>query len=360
MSEKEKKGTNNSHLKRYLPFFSIPVIIIVIAFTSFMFFTWLIKDVFKVEGIYISALLILYGTFIVLMVVLIPMYVAMYKNKKKALETISDAIKKVANGDYGFKIEAEKENELTPVYEDFNKMSAELESVQILRNDFINNYSHEFKTPIASINGFASLLLEKNISEEERKQYLEIIVEESSRLSNLAANTILLSKLNSQQIVADIEKYDLSEQLRQCSIILSKAWLDKKIKFVCDIPEVDFYGNKELLQHLWINILGNAVKYTSSGEKIYVNIMPDNEWIKVEISDTGEGMDEETINHLFEPYYQGDTSHSRQGLGLGLAICKRIVELCGGKISVHSKKGVGSAVTVILPKNKKEINENEN
>lgn len=359
MSEKEKTGKNSSHIKRFLPFFSIPVIIVVIAFASFMFFTWLIKDVFKIDGIYISALLILYGTFIVLLVVLIPMYVAMYKNKKKALDTISEAIRKVASGDYGFKIKTEKVNELTPVYEDFNKMSADLESVQMLRNDFINNYSHEFKTPIASINGFASLLLEKNVSEEERKQYLEIIVEESSRLSKLAANTILLSKLNSQQIITDVEKYDLSEQLRQCSIILSKAWLDKKIKFVCELPDVDFYGNKELMQHLWINILGNAVKYTPSGGKIYVNIMSDEEYIKVEISDTGEGMDEETIQHLFEPYYQGDTSHSRQGLGLGLAICKRIVELCGGRISVQSKKGAGSAFTVILPKNKKEINGNK-
>ena len=352
MDKKTKIEKESRNFKRFLPFFSIPVIIIAIAFASFMFFTWLIKDVFGLNDIYISALLILCSTFIVLLIVLVPMYIVMYKNKKKALDTISDAIKKVANGDYGFKISVKKGNELTPVYEDFNKMSKELESVHILRNDFINNYSHEFKTPISSINGFASLLLEKGVSESERRQYLEIIVEESARLSKLASNTVLLSKLNSQQIVTGIEKYDLSEQLRQCSIILSSAWMDKKIKFDCDLPKTEFYGNKELMQHLWINILGNAVKYTPSGESIYINITSYDENIKVAISDTGEGMDEETIEHLFEPYYQGDTSHSRQGLGLGLAICKRIVELCKGNISVQSRKGVGSTFTVILPKGK--------
>lgn len=118
---------------------------------------------------------------------------------------------------------------MTLIYED----CAELDSIQILRNDFINSYSHEFKTPIASINGFASLLLEKDISTSEQRQYLEIIVEESARLSKLASNTILLSKLSSQQIVTDTERYDLSEQIRQCSIILSKEWLDKKIEFIC-------------------------------------------------------------------------------------------------------------------------------
>lgn len=155
---------------------------------------------------------------------------------------------------------------MTPIYED----CAELDSIQILRNDFINSYSHKFKTPIASINGFASLLLEKDISTSEQRQYLEIIVEESARLSKLASNTILLSKLSSQQIVTDTERYDLSEQIRQCSIILSKEWLDKKIEFSGEFQSVMYIGNRELMQHLWLNILGNAVKYTPTGGEISV------------------------------------------------------------------------------------------
>lgn len=168
-------------------------------------------------------------------------------------------------------------------------MCGELESVQILRNDFINNYSHEFKTPITSINGFASLLLERELPEEERRQYLEIIVEESARLSQLATNTILLSRLN------------------------------------------------------------NAVKYTPDGGRISVEVMPEKEVISVAVSDTGEGMDRKTREHLFEPYFQGDTSRARQGLGLGLSICKRIAELCGGTIRVESEPGKGSCFTVTLP-----------
>ncbi len=193
-------------------------------------------------------------------------------------------------------------------------MCAELDSVQILRNDFINSYSHEFKTPIASINGFASLFLDKKLPEEEQRQYLEIIVEESARLSKLASNIILLSKLSSQQIIADTERYDLSEQIRQCSIILSKSWLDKKIEFSGEFPTAIFNGNKELMQHLWLNLLGNAVKYTPTGGEIFVEVIPKKETIIVTIADTGEGMAQEVLEHLFDPYYQGDSSHAGQGL----------------------------------------------
>lgn len=228
-------------------------------------------------------------------------------------------------------------------------MCAELESVQMLRNDFINNYSHEFKTPIASINGFASLLLEKDLPPEEQRKYLEIIVAESARLSNLATNTILLSKLSSQQIVTDSEQYDLSEQLRQCSIILSKKWLDKKIDFSGEFPPVLFYGNKEMMQHLWLNLLDNAIKYTPVGGEITVETSTENECAVVKINDTGEGISEDIQKYLFNPYFQGDSSHSQQGLGLGLAIAKRIVELCGGTITVKSELSVGSTFTVTLP-----------
>lgn len=195
----------------------------------------------------------------------------------------------MSEGDYSCRIAADEKSSLMPIYEDFNKMCGELESVQILRNDFINNYSHEFKTPITSINGFASLLLERELPEEERRQYLEIIVEESARLSQLATNTILLSRLN------------------------------------------------------------NAVKYTPDGGRISVEVMPEKEVISVAVSDTGEGMDRKTREHLFEPYFQGDTSRARQGLGLGLSICKRIAELCGCTIRVESEPGKGSCFTVTLP-----------
>lgn len=325
------------------------VIVIITAVCSFGFMSWLVTEVFLVTNSYIALGYEALGTLIIFTAILVPLNTVVYRRRMKELETLSEGIQKVANGDYDTNIDCSKKTQMTPVYEDFNKMCAELASVQILRNDFINSYSHEFKTPIASINGFASLLLEKDLAENERKEYLKIIVQESSRLSNLATNTILLSRISSQQIISDTEEYDLSEQLRQCSIILSKDWLEKKIEFSGEFPSVLFVGNKELMQHLWLNLLGNAIKHTPTGGEISVSVTPQENFVTIVFSDTGEGMNNETLQHLFEPYYQGDTSHSSQGLGLGLSIVQRIVELCNGTITVKSELSVGSSFTVTLP-----------
>ena len=263
--------------------------------------------------------------------------------------TLSEAIRKVAVGDYSTRIPMQKRGQMNPIYDDFNRMCGELESVKILRNDFINSYSHEFKTPIASINGFASLVLEKDIPEEEQKEYLKIIVDESARLSKLATNNILLSKLTSQNIVTDMEEYDLGEQLRECSVILSGKWLQKNMDFEVSLNKVMYSGNKEMMQHMWINLLDNAVKYTHEGGKVTVSVFEENGYAIVKIADNGEGMSEEIQKHIFNPYFQGDSSHSRQGLGLGLSIVKRIVELCRGTIEIESVINEGSVFTVKLP-----------
>lgn len=324
-------------------------VIIITAAASFMFMTWLVTDVFGVTDTYAAAGYEALGTLVIFTVILVPLNTVIYRRRLKEITTLSDSISAVAKGDYSTRIDCSKGGQMTPIYEDFNKMCAELASVQILRNDFINSYSHEFKTPIASINGFASLLLEKEMTDMERRQYLEIIVEESARLSKLASNTILLSKISAQQIVTDTETYDLSEQIRQCSIILSKSWLDKKIEFSGEFPPAVFTGNKELMQHLWLNILGNAIKYTPTGGEIIVEVIPQNGSITVWINDTGEGMSKETLGHLFDPYFQGDASHASQGLGLGLSIAKRIVELCNGTITAQSELGTGSRFIITLP-----------
>lgn len=325
------------------------VIIIFVALTSFIFMTWLVTDVFGVKDTYEAAGYELLGSLVILVLTVAPLNVVIYRIRAKEVITLSNAIKAVASGDFATRISTKKQRQITPIYASFNKMCAELESVQILRNDFINSYSHEFKTPIASINGFASLLLEKEMSPQEQRQYLEIIADESARLSKLATNTILLSKLSSQHIVTDTEQYDLSEQLRQCSIILSKKWLDKKIEFSGEFPPIMYFGNKEMMQHLWLNLLDNAIKYTPVGGEISAEAYTENNNVIVKITDTGEGISEETLKYLFDPYYQGDSSHSQQGLGLGLSIARRIVELCGGTITVQSKLSVGSTFTVALP-----------
>ena len=327
------------------------VIIIVAALVSFFIMTWLVADVFGVEHTYAAAGYEILGTLIILIIIASPMIAALYRIRAKEVKTLSKAIKSVASGDYATRISTKKRKHITPIYASFNKMCAELESVQMLRNDFINSYSHEFKTPIASINGFASLLLEKDLPPEEQKKYLEIIIDESARLSKLATNTILLSKLSSQQIITDCETYNLSEQLRQCSIILSSKWLEKNITFSGEFSDVSYYGNKEMMQHLWLNLLDNAIKYTPNNGEITVNVSLKNNLITVDITDTGIGISDEIKQYLFDPYFQGDTSHAEQGLGLGLSIAKRIVELCGGSITATSKVDMGSTFTVIFPVN---------
>lgn len=339
--------------RRIRPQFGIlPIAIVIAAAAALMLMTWLIRDVLQVQHIYAAAGFELIGIVAVLVCLLIPFNVVLYRRRVREVVTLSQAIQRVAGGDFKSRIPTDKKTQKTPIYEDFNKMCDELESVQMLRNDFINNYSHEFKTPIASINGFAELLMQrKDLSEAERQQYLEIIVDESARLSKLATNTILLSRLSSQHIVTDMEIYDLGEQLRQCSILLSPKWMEKEQEFAVELTPVLFRGNKEMMQHMWINLMDNAIKYTPAGGKIMVrNYLEDNH-VMIEIADTGQGISETALEHLFDPYFQGDSSHSPQGLGLGLSIVIRIVELCEGSITVDSQTGYGSTFKVRLPLN---------
>ena len=224
----------NKKFKKYIPFILLANIMVIAMLSLFGLFSWLITDVVAETNEFASTVYIVQSAYTVILLVTIPIFIFFYRKKERENQILTDAIRKVAQGDYTTKIEPAKHSDNLPVYDDFNKMCAELESVAILRNDFINNYSHEFKTPIASINGFASLLLEKELPPEEQRKYLEIIVDESARLSRLAHNTTLLSKLTAQQIVTEAEEYDLSEQLRQCSIILSKKWLDKKIEITVE------------------------------------------------------------------------------------------------------------------------------
>lgn len=336
--------------RRQLPQLLIQSLAIVLtAVGSFMLMTWLIRDILDVKHIYASAGLELLGMLGFLTILLVPMITVLYRRRAREVITLSEAIRKVAAGDYSIRITEQKRAQMKPIYDDFNKMCSELESVKLLRNDFINSYSHEFKTPISSINGFASLVLEKELPEKEQKEYLKIIVDESARLSNLATSTILLSRLTAQSIVTDIEEYDLGEQLRECSVILSGKWLQKNMDFDVSLDQVIYKGNKEMMQHMWINLLDNAVKYTPEGGKVTVSVREENGYAIVKIEDTGEGINKEIQKNLFDPYFQGDSSHSRQGLGLGLSIVKRIVELCKGTISVRSRMGEGSTFTVILP-----------
>lgn len=268
------------------------------------------------------------------------------------LDKISDAMQKVADGDYTVRLDAEKDQPFRELYRNFNTMAEELGGVEMLKNDFINGYAHELRTPITSINGFAEMLLNDDgtLSREEKRSYLEIIASESRRLADLAGNSLLMSRLDTQKIIPDKKPFSLDEQLRRCSILLSGQWTEKELDMTMDLDEAVYVGDYDLMQHLWINLLINAVKYTPKGGSITVTLKNEEKFIAVSVADTGKGIPPEDRERIFDKYYQTDKSHSKRGLGLGLAICKRIVQLCNGSLTVESEVGVGSTFTVKLPK----------
>ena len=268
------------------------------------------------------------------------------------LDKISYAMQKVADGDYTVRLDAEKDQPFRELYRNFNTMAEELGGVEMLKNDFINGYAHELRTPITSINGFAEMLLNDDgtLSREEKRSYLEIIASESRRLADLAGNSLLMSRLDTQKIIPDKKPFSLDEQLRRCSILLSGQWTEKELDMTMDLDEAVYVGDYDLMQHLWINLLTNAVKYTPKGGSITVTLKNEEKFIAVSVADTGKGIPPEDRERIFDKYYQTDKSHSKRGLGLGLAICKRIVQLCNGSLTVESDVGVGSTFTVKLPK----------
>lgn len=267
----------------------------------------------------------------------------------RKVSRLISAINEVAGGNYNITLNPKKAKPLTDVVVNFNKMTAELKSVETLRNDFINDFSHEFKTPITSINGFANLLLDTEVSEEERREYLQIIADESERLSALSRETLMMSRLDNQQSIPDKKYYALDEQIKQNIILLSREWSAKKIDLSADLPPVTYYGNMDLMSHIWINLLGNAIKFTPVHGKINVSMRQEPKQIVVLVSDTGKGMTDGEMIRIFNKYYQADPSHSTKGMGLGLSIAHRIVELSGGRIDVTSTPGSGSTFAVYLP-----------
>ena len=209
--------------------------------------------------------------------------------------------------------------------------------------------SGQYLMSVTSINGFAELLLDENIPEEDKQKYLHIIADESERLAAMSSNILLLSKLESQQFIVDKKPYSLDEKIKQCAILLSKEWDRKGIDFSAELEPAIYDGNFNLMWHVWINLLSNAIKFTPEHGEIKVTLKKENEFIIVAISDTGKGMSEEEKTRIFVRYYQGDSSRSNKGLGLGLSIAQRIVDLCDGKIEVKSTINEGSTFTVHLP-----------
>ena len=269
----------------------------------------------------------------------------------RPVRQILTAAEKIMNGDFSVRIEPVKdfagETGFNDIINCFNKMTAELAGTETLRTDFIANVSHELKTPLAVIGNYATMLQQPNVTEEEQLEYAKAISDSSRRLAQLITNILKLNKLENQQIFPRLDEYDLGEQLCECMLQFEDIWEKKDLRIETDIEDdVRIRSDGELLSLVWNNLISNAVKFTSAGGTIGIRLKTEGPHVIVTVSDTGCGIKPEVGQHIFEKFYQGDTSHATQGNGLGLALVKRVVDILNGEIAVQSVYGQGSSFTV--------------
>ena len=275
---------------------------------------------------------------------------------ERHVRNIIQGLDKITKGDFNVKIDVPKEtgNEFGIIIKQINQMTTELAGVETLRTDFIANVSHELKTPLAVIQNYSTMLQSPELTPEERTEYARAITNSSRSLANLITNILKLNKLENQQIYPESKPYNLSEQLCECLLNFEEVWEEKGLDIEADIDEdIIINADGELLSLVWNNLFSNAMKFTEQG-CISVSLKQNDSFIVVTVSDTGCGMSAETGRHIFEKFYQGDTSHAVKGNGLGLALVKRIIDIVSGEISVQSEIGKGSTFTVRFRRNTNE------
>ncbi|MBD9206283.1 MAG: sensor histidine kinase [Clostridiales bacterium] len=266
------------------------------------------------------------------------------------LSRLMQATQSVAAGDYSVRVEMRgARGEVAEYIRSFNKMAEELSSVALLRMDFVNTFSHEFKTPLISIRGFAKLLQNDDLTPQQRQTYTDTVVQQSERLAAMSTHILELAQYENTEIVSGKAVYSLDEQLRRCVRQQERDWLKKGLTVEGDLDRVDYYGNEELAEHIWSNLLSNAIRFTPSGGQITIVLRQGEGEVTVSVSDTGIGMDEDTQQHIFDKFYRAAPYSDIRGNGLGLSIVRRAVALCGGQIAVFSRPGKGSTFTVTLP-----------
>lgn len=265
------------------------------------------------------------------------------------IKRLSEAMDEVANGNFEIHLESgNRIKEIKNIYEKFNIMTKELRSTEILQSDFIASASHEIKTPITSIEGYTMLLQNEDISDEDKKRFIGKILFNTRRLSELVGNILLLSKIENQAIEAKKKKFRLDEQIRQSILLLEPKWLMKENEFDVDLESVIYEGNEALLQHIWNNLIDNAVKFSPKGGLVTIRLKEEEDNYIFIIEDEGPGIPEEYRQKVFNKFYQTDNSHKQEGNGLGLALVKKIVDLYQGEIKIENLPQKGCRFTVIL------------
>ncbi len=328
-------------------------------FTFIVFFVFLITAaIIGVVSFYITANNpdLRVGPFTIILVVLVSSLVVglvvsllFGRIPLKPIRKTIDAINRLAEGDLSVRLDIKHPRAFQELAESFNRMAEELSSIEMLRSDFINSFSHELKTPIVSIKGFAEELQHDGLTEQEQKEYLSIIVYESNRLSHLATKILLLTKLENQAILLDVTTFNLTEQIRRNIVVLASAWNSKDIDLQLDLDEAAYAGSENLLSQVWMNLIDNAIKFAPENGHVSVSLRQTEGSITISISNDGQGMSEKEIAHAFEKFYQGDDSRWTHGNGLGLSLVKRIIDMHHGTIHISSKPEEMTTFTVMLP-----------
>lgn len=271
----------------------------------------------------------------------------------KQVNRIVNQMNRLAAGDFKARLTIGRPLCAHPTFaeitDSFNKMAEELENTEMLRGDFINNFSHEFKTPIVSISGFAKLLKRGNLTEEQKKEYIDIIEEESVRLASMATNVLNLTKYENQTILTDVTSFNLSEQIRSSILELEGKWAKKNVDFDLAFDEYIISGNKDMLRQVWLNLIDNAVKFSPYGETVVISIKNTSNMYVVSVQNKGPEITTEQQKKIFNKFYQADESHASEGNGIGLALVKGVTQLHGGEVSVACGNGT-TVFTVKLPK----------
>ena len=275
-----------------------------------------------------------------------------YYSFSRPMLRLSEAARKIAQGDFSVRVaplrKDGKKDYVEVMFDDFNTMAEELGSIETLKDDFIANVSHELKTPLSVIQSYARAIQQDKLTDEQRNRYADTIMAASQNLSELITNILKLNKLENQEILPLSAPYDLSEQLRRCALAYENLWESKEITFQADLETIVVSYDESILELIWNNLLSNAIKFTPPGGSISMKLTTIAGYAVVRITDSGCGMNEETLKHIFDKFYQGDTSHSQQGNGLGLALVMKALEMLGGKISVDSQPGAGTTFSVRL------------
>ncbi len=289
----------------------------------------------------------------ILISVCVSLFIAFFitKSQSRTIVAFTECIEKIAEGDFTTQITPiGKNNYMNLVVNNFNNMVKQLNSITLLRQDFISSFSHEFKTPIVSIKGYAELIKDSGVLKGEQIEYINVIIEESKRLTELSNNTMLLLKLDSQTLFLDKKKFYVNGQIENCILLFDNLLKEKNIEIETSLARTHIESSPDFIKEIWINLIGNAIKYTKNGGKIKVSCFYSGSKVVVTVEDNGIGMNETTRLNAFNKFYQHDNSKKGHGLGLGLTIVKRIVDIANGEIELESEQGVGTKITVKLPK----------